>query len=431
MAACAPRPPQPSAPAAAPQARKLLGVAAPYESLSLTDDERQLVLMDQVVRRARAWQVVANLLKPVPLAGGGSVPMWATWYGTDDIQRLFHKLYGDIGPAGRRVRQPFSDAGIDGAFDWNATMLDTLPSWPATRYEEWRGTLDGASRYHSLAGLSRTLYAPQATRHLLNNYLGVKDCAPAADAAPFEQLGRSAENFSLCFNDEFPDDAAIVKTAFRRNDFGFQLPVFDTDAHTLAAKQADPVGSWGAGDRQADPGEDLIYTLKLDGGASYRLAGLHVMTKDLREWMWITLWWSDKPDEDFGADRPDTLAALGAPWNQYKMCVVTGFTADPAGGPVIDDDNAGSWCSNPYLEAGASNHISNCMGCHQHGGTTIASEVVLSGAPRFPALGRQRTRENFPADYLWSVSRDPERLGPWIADVVTHYDLHDPASDGE
>lgn len=430
LSACGPTP-KLSAPTAAPQARKLLGAALPYEPLALDAAAQQAVLTDAAARRARAWQVVATLLQPVPLPDGGSVPTWATWYGTDDVQRLFHKLYGDLGADGRRRREPFSAPQLEAAFTWNATMVDTLPNWPESRYDTWRRTLQdttGNGRYHALAGLSRTLYAPQAASHLLRHYRGVKDCAATGNGASFAQPGRHDDNFTLCFADEFPTNAAIIKTALRRDDFDFMLPVYDTDPATLATKQAAAQGSWGPGERQADPGAGEIYTLKLDSGPTYRLAGLHIMTKDLREWLWITLWWSDRPDEDFGADRPAAVAALGAPWNQYKMCVVSGFEADA---PDLSDDNAYSWCSNPYLEAGVGNQVSNCIGCHQHGGTTIASEVILSDATRFPGLGRQRVRHNFPADYLWSVSRDPERLGPWMADVVTHYDLHDPAPDGE
>ncbi len=89
-AACGPAP-QPSSPTAAPQARKLLGAAVPYRSLSLHEDERHALLTDAAVRRERAWQVVAALLKPVQLAGGGSVPTWATWYGADDVQRRVNR----------------------------------------------------------------------------------------------------------------------------------------------------------------------------------------------------------------------------------------------------------------------------------------------------------------------------------------------------
>jgi hypothetical protein len=75
----------------------------------------------------------------------------------------------------------------------------------------------------------------------------------------------------------------------------------------------------------ADPSPAQIHTLTLPNGLHFRLAGLHVMTKELDHWVWITLWWSPEPDDDFGADRPASIAALGGPWGHYKMCVVTAF----------------------------------------------------------------------------------------------------------
>jgi len=59
-----------------------------------------------------------------------------------------------------------------------------------------------------------------------------------------------------------------------------------------------------------------------------------------------------------------------------------------AGGP--------SWCSNQYIERGAHNAQTNCIGCHQHAGTGLASEDVLADSLTFPQSGRamiHRARE--------------------------------------
>jgi hypothetical protein len=63
-----------------------------------------------------------------------------------------------------------------------------------------------------------------------------------------------------------------------------------------------------------------------------------------------------------------------------------------------------TWCSNPYLEHGAGNAKTNCIGCHQHGGTRHTSESVLEGPSAFPDGSRARHRNNFPADYLFVTS---------------------------
>ncbi|NIS36800.1 MAG: hypothetical protein GWN73_40355, partial [Actinobacteria bacterium] len=43
-----------------------------------------------------------------------------------------------------------------------------------------------------------------------------------------------------------------------------------------------------------------------------------------------------------------------------------------AGGP--------SWCSNPYIEHGRGNARTNCIGCHQHGGSEVFTDRDGDGA---------------------------------------------------
>jgi hypothetical protein len=143
------------------------------------------------------------------------------------------------------------------------------------------------------------------------------------------------------------------------------------------------------------------------------MPALHIMTKELDHWMWITLWWSNSPDSDFGADRPASIASLPGPWRNYKMCVVTSYVerdADPRGGQagslgdaieaVHGGVGAPSWCSNPYLELGPHNAGTNCIGCHQHGGTEMEIQKILDDQPHY---GSTRVRNNFFTDYLWAL----------------------------
>ena len=185
--------------------------------------------------------------------------------------------------------------------------------------------------------------------------------------------------------------------------------------------RADDTRAWISTD-DADPGADRIYTALLPNGNRYRLAGLHLMTKELDHWLWITLWWSPEPDRDFGADRPAALA--DTVWRNYKMCAVTAFAEhdpDPRGHATdasLGDalaavHDAPAWCSNPMLEQGAHNGTSSCIGCHQHGGTTLRAEDILT----FPADGRTQLRNNFPTDYSFAVVTGDE-VGRMLADEV-------------
>ncbi|MBW2461202.1 MAG: hypothetical protein JRH11_06120 [Deltaproteobacteria bacterium] len=213
-----------------------------------------------------------------------------------------------------------------------------------------------------------------------------------------------------CIDDGFPMGSVIFKADYRRVGFGVQLPVFDTSAETLSKLLAGD-GDWGDGEAQADPGSDEIFTLEVPGGNRFRLAALHVMTKELDHWVWVTMWWSDQPDVDFGADRPAALD--GTLWANYKMCAATDFAesdVDPTGGvpepslgqalaAVHEGVGGPSWCSNPYLERGVGNGPTNCVGCHQHAGTDLSVEEILLRANH----GRDLERNNFPSDYTFAA----------------------------
>lgn len=238
-----------------------------------------------------------------------------------------------------------------------------------------------------------------------------------------------------CLDGEMPRDAVVVKADWRRQ---FQpnelLPVFNTSADRLSAR-FDSESIWNE-DGQQGPGPDDIYTIIVPSTqARFRLPALHIMSKELDHWMWITLWYSPFPDTDFGADRP---AAITGPWRNYKMCVSTQYLEgdpDPRGGfdGTLGDalaavnhrgTDAPTWCSNPYLELGPGNAATNCIGCHQHGGTDLTAEKILSDEPHF---GVTRVRNNFFTDYLWAVKGGGgEDLSALVQAEVDYWDASDP-----
>lgn len=492
-------------------------------------------------RREAAWQVVARVLAPVapaeqlPADLPAALPRFQTWYGRDDFQRMFHRLYADLGPDGRRARAPLAAAAIDDALGWNAIAVHESESWPIERYDAYVAAIGDAAEVSGIGGIARVSYSPGALRHLLTSYAEELPCVygdappPFSDGAapatrvltrqaieigacerrelgPFfvaegEELRATAEGDGVasirllagpaedrreecaagagepcrasgpgpvsieiaagdpgggavvsvelgeaqpveaaCLAGPYPIDAAVVKADWRRADFGALLPVHETSESALHGRLA--VGSdqdWADGEATADPGPDQIYSATLPNGQHYRLAALHIMTRELDHWMWVTLWWSPDPDTDFGADRPAAITELGGPWSHYKMTAVTWFREedpDPAAAyresaPSLagalsaadGGDAAASWGSNPYLELGAGNAATNCIGCHQHGGTGLLPEVILDD-PRFPDRGRIQVRNNFATDYSWSVDGG-DRLGRVVADEVEYYDSYE------
>lgn len=228
-----------------------------------------------------------------------------------------------------------------------------------------------------------------------------------------------------CLRGALPLDAVSIAAEWRRLDPERPLPTYDTSAAALAALMDDATPTWGEGEGSAMPGPDAIYTQRLPSGATFVLAGLHVRTRELPLGLDITLWWSDRPDEDFGADRPEAVRALGGPWSHYKMCVAVEHVEldpDPRGGFGESGDGAlgaalaavhegrfgPTWCSNPYIDAAPGLAVGNCVGCHQHAMSGLRPGEIATDAARFPSNGRLSARNNYPADGTWALDAGDE-----------------------
>jgi len=218
-----------------------------------------------------------------------------------------------------------------------------------------------------------------------------------------------------CLDGAFPLGAATVAAEWRRADFD-PLPTYDTSAAAIAGHITSSGATWTPAG-EAMPSPDEIYTMRVPAGSTFWLAGLHIRTRELRHWVNITLWWSPTPDETFGADRSASVEALGAPWNQYAMCVTiedverdpdpTGGAEDPGLAAALEAVNesvlGSSWCSNPYIDGAPGLVRSNCVGCHQHAFTGVRPGETVMDELRYPDLGRTFVRNNVPADGFWGI----------------------------
>jgi hypothetical protein len=530
--------------AATVQDRKIIGAVAPYEadySLAARDEELRVSI---AARRQAAWQVIAKVLAPTPLAepqlannfgGQPSIPAWHTWFARDDFDRVFKKVYRDLGPDLRRQRAPLDAATIDAGFEWNTHALDEIAEWPEQRYLDYIAAVDTQDEAQGIGGVNRVGYSTGAMRHLLHSYQKQYACrvdtppdafAPqpmrqgstvnqveklVVDLCEWRLLGpfvasdrasvkvtssgdgdadiyvrrgeapepdayecRSAAATSsesctvagggliyvavfgadvssvevnveylaediadpTCLDGEMPRDAVIVKADWYRN-FGMNtFPRYDTSAARMR-ERLQLSQSWGDGDGLVDPDSLSLYKIVLPNGNEFRMPALHIMSKELDHWMWITLWWSNNPNDDFGADRPANVAGLPGPWRNYKMCVTTSYLEgdpDPRGGAagtlgdslaaVYNGVGAPTWCSNPYLELGAGNAATNCIGCHQHGGTPLTPQGILDNEPHH---GTTRVRNNFFTDYLWAIKGGQgEDLSSIVQAEVDYWDANDP-----
>ena len=236
-----------------------------------------------------------------------------------------------------------------------------------------------------------------------------------------------------CLGTEMPRDAVLVKADWRRYLApGELLPAYDTGGARMKNRLAGEA-TW-VSDGVADPQPDEIYTVtQAQNGQRFRMPALHIMSKELDHWMWITLWWSGSPNSDFGADRPTSIQGV---FRNYKMCVSTSYVErDPdrrggqsgSLGDAIEAVHGGvgspSWCSNPYLENGPHNAGTNCIGCHQHGGTDVMIQKILDEQPH---NGSTRVRNNFFTDYLWAVKGGlGEDLSAIVQEEIDFWDATD------
>jgi hypothetical protein len=523
--------------AATIQDRKVIGNVAPYAAdvgLAARDEELRTSI---AARRAAAWATVGKILAPVALSekSAYSLPAWHSWYGRDDFDRLFKKLYRDLGPAGRAARTPLDAATIDAGFAWNATALNEVPEWDAQRYADYLAAIDSQEKAAGIGGINRVGYSSGAMRELLHSYNEQYGCRvnPAPDAFDAQEVrpgsmvahreamalakcewrvlgpfvaaagakvtvtasgdgdadvyvkrgaapeptefdckaagDNSAEKCSVdggglvyvavfgaaassveidvsylsedvalptCLAEEMPRDGVLIKADWRRQLPNENLPFFDTSAARMRERFL-LEGDWAEGDGSSNPDATKIYSAVLPNGNQFRLPALHIMTKELDHWQWITLWWSPSPDGDFGADRPAAIANLPGPWKNYKMCTVTSYLEgdpDPRGGfagslgdsleAVTGGTDTPTWCSNPYLELGKQNAVTNCIGCHQHGGTALTPLQILEEQPN---AGTTRVRNNFFTDYLWAIQGGQgEDLSALVQAEVDYWDANDP-----
>jgi hypothetical protein len=421
--------------------RSLVGGARQYPVDSGLRGREPELATSQRARRAAAWAIAARVVAPVQLdtplepEGSHELRLWQTWHNADDLTRIFRRLYPELTPEQQARRAGLDAAAIDAAEAWNEGAVADFEQWTAERVAAYTSAIDSAPKQAGLGGIYRVAYAPATSQHLLENYGGLLDCRESdarVDAAP-EPAGCGSPSFQpACLAGQFPEASALVKATWQRLDAGTPLSAYDTSAEALAQKLApDGTFGWGDGDRPAAPGEGEMFTLELPNGNRFGLTGLHIMTKELEHWVWVTLWWSDRPNEDFGADRPTEFPA---PFDHYKLCTVVAFQEgdpDPEGGAdepslrsALAATHAGAggptWCSNPYIERGDGNASTNCVGCHQHAGTRLDSEDILADPAAFPDFTRPELRESFPTDYVFSV-RTGDDLGAMFVETEEHY----------
>ncbi|MGO9269064.1 MAG: hypothetical protein ACLQOO_02190 [Terriglobia bacterium] len=143
---------------------------------------------------------------------------------------------------------------------------------------------------------------------------------------------------------------------------------------------------------------DQIQNVKV--GAFAILLGMHVITREIPDWVWATFWWSDKPKwGPYARGRPAYIRGV---WQNYLMDT----TLDQI--TPREHDGTANICFNPYLEGfDPAGRVSNCMQCHRravYGGRADATfdalrREILADDPYFSING-----PTLKLDFIWSFT---------------------------
>ena len=284
------------------------------------------------LRRDFAWQIVDQMLQPttIKLPGSGAqvdVPLWQTWYEGrgSEVGKSNDELTGLITSFFEKLKKnPSADLATTADQALNEQAMKDLAQ--SVTVQNMTAVLrQNAGIPTKFGGQGTTLFSPSFVKHMMVMARQVENCSHKG-ITPATQPP-SPDNFSHCIK-EFPRDAVMVKTAWIDLEDG--VAVHDTSPAGMTAVINE--GTWPGGSfhpatpKTVKPAPGTIYTNETEEGRQFGLAAIHLVTKDVREWVWVSLWWSPDPASDFGADRPDGIAKYnGGVWSNYKMCVVSSF----------------------------------------------------------------------------------------------------------
>ena len=211
---------------AQPQDRKILGKAHAY--LPVGPDNTSILNGSMAERRKRAWEIVYEMIKPVPVdtefarktgIEAPRLPLWQTFYESSEYLRMFESLYEALGDEDRMVREngnvELDQAGLPKAADFCPTQMEEVFDWhaskrlaytfPPRRFNQRLGQLKNQAAIEGLSGTGLTLFSPGLLYHYFQNYRRVYQCDKAfVGDVPANNKGLSDSNFTRCFAAEFP-----------------------------------------------------------------------------------------------------------------------------------------------------------------------------------------------------------------------------------
>lgn len=393
-----------------PEGRAIAGRPLPYHADKV---EAKTVNTNFAKRRELGWDIVRKVFKEqqLDLLDGKSIfiPGFLTWYERQEIMPLAQTLVEKHGiPATNQGG--FAREAIDSVLQSQPRQAPQVDATASTNPEV---SAPAQAFFHGQGG---TYFSQSFVTHILENTNGILNCKINIedDLLSLKAAGK-VKSFTPCM-DEFPIDAVMTKGSFQPVIQGLvqRQATADTSAPSLAKIfSRSPTQSYmDILNLQDNTPQDprRYYTVTDRFGGVQALESLHIVTKEIDEWVWVTLWWSADGSQDFGADRPlDLLGKLG----NYKMLVQTSFieqdpdpTAnikDPslkaavevltsAEGSLRTPAGTAMFSANPYIEGGFPQKT--CIGCHQSAGHPDGGFGERS----------ERIHNQFPADFSFALS---------------------------
>ena len=272
-------------------------------------------------------------------------------------------------------------------------------------------------------GRETVLYSPSTARVLAKSYLDLlKNCGKTALRGPSSKRSQSSQSFlgnQNCLTEELPQGAAQARVFWAGVDEGSTFPTFPTA--DLNWEKLSGTKSWTVlrslltlNSEHLKKMFTVAFGNETASSQKLGLVAFHLGVKANREHFWSTYWWTPNPNEaPFGSDRNlgakklkeasnSTLPFL----NHFNMCTVSRF--EPVShSQFVNVDEKSSWCSNPYIESAPKAQFTNCIGCHQHAGSSVDQAQVFSGngglEETFPVWGNTKRVDAHPGDFLWGV----------------------------
>jgi len=375
-----------------------VGPGQPFRARNV-DSER--LENDMRARRKHSWKMFQQVTRPVRTKSRIIVPLFDTWYDEEEFAKIFKKLFSSLSPEEQTKRVPFSEEQIEAAIadaDLGPSARRWIPKKSGFRQRKAHQLPPGFS------GVGRTLFSPEFLKHYLRHYAQVAKCTNRfITTVPADFIPENPENFTICFDEEFPVDAVMLKTVWIEK--GSSAMAFKSDETVMSTILSQPVFDqpWPAKKLDSNTlGDDDIFTVKTSYG-TFQLYAMHVVSKEVRQWVWSTFWWSPEANSNFGEDRPRHLHNRFAGWNHYNMCTAVDFVEHDSNpgrhyrrshpslsrvlSAVSKEMGTATQCANPYLEGLFAK--TNCIGCHQNSPLPMLFET-------------QQVRNNFPSDFPYS-----------------------------